>query len=146
MSQNEIINEDGLQDPTASLQDAKLEIQQKITHAKLLLKQRQKELRGIEKLDIEVVTDKNERKLEKTREIQTLLDTITELEFDEKSLNRSREDQNEEMIQAALFKVAEFLRKDNSMAYIIERGDFVYVDNYSVTPEKPNVLFRNMSL
>jgi predicted RNA-binding protein len=144
MSKNVFEKEEVLVDPTAELEAAKLEITQQISAAKLLLKQEQKKLRGIEKLDIEVITDKNTRIAQQTENILKLNDAIAELEFDLKSYNRSREDENEEHIQAALFKVAEWLKKDSSAAFVIERGEYVYVDNYSITPQKPNVLFRNI--
>lgn len=136
--------ENDIQDPTLKLEEAKLEIQQKLTHGKLLLKQQQKDLRTIEKSDGAVFTDKNDRIIAKSKEIQTTIETITELEFDLKSLSRTKDDENEEKIQAALFKVAEWLKKNQSVSYVIDRDDFVYVTNYSTSDKKPNVLFRTV--
>lgn len=138
-----IFNEDDVTvDPSAQLDEAKLEIQQKIANTKLLIKAAQKKLREIEKLNVEVITDKQQRIEEQTKAINQLIDIQTELELDLKNLHRTRDDENEEKIQAGLHKVSEWLKSNPSVAYVIERGDFVYVSDYSVAKEKPNVLFR----
>lgn len=131
-------------DPTVKLEAAKLEIQKKITQSKLLLKQQQKDLRNIEKLDIEVIADKNIRKKVATDEISLTLNTITELESDLKALNHSREDQNEDEIQAALHQVSTLMTKDQSMAYVIDDQKFIYIDDYATSPKKQNIQIRQL--
>jgi hypothetical protein len=132
-------------DPVEQLNAAKETILKNIAAQKQLITQANKDLRKIEKLDIEVVTDKKQRYADKLKEIENLTANLVEYEIDLKSLSRTRDDENEEKIQAALNVVAQqYLDSDPSVAYIIADDEFLFIDDYSSIPEKQNVQVRNM--
>lgn len=65
---------------------------------------------------------------------------LFDLEADFKDLNRTRDDETEEKIQAALHQVAtEVIDKDPSVAYIIKDKEFITVVENSTVREKQNV-------
>jgi len=132
-------------DPVEQLNAAKETILKNIAAQKQLITQANKDLRKIEKLDIEVVSDKKQRYADKLKEIENLTANLVEYEIDLKSLSRTRDDENEEKIQAALNVVAQqYLDNDPSVAYIIADDEFLFIDDYSSIPEKQNVQVRNM--
>ena len=132
-------------DPVDQLEDTKIAISKKIAAAKILLSAENRKLRSIEKANVEIVTDKAQKILDQTAVITKLTDSLAELEIDLKDLSRTRDDENEEKIQGALNAVALQWLKDNpSAGYIIGDEKFIYVENYSSSKEKMNVLVREL--
>ena len=106
-------------------------------------KKLEKDIRDWEKTD-PTKTPHKEEELDKRYEQRKELDCqIIDAESDLKRLNRTRDDENEESIQAALHSVAEnYIKKNPSAAYIIDQQQFMYIKEYSTTLEKQNVLMN----
>jgi hypothetical protein len=137
------MNTQELQDPVAQLNDATEAIQKKIIATKTLKKDAERKLREIEKLNIETVEDKPQRLADQRDVINKLNNQLVELEIDLKSLTRTRDDENEEKIQASLHTVAEnWIKTDTSAAYVVEDQEFVFIRDYSNDPAEQNVQLK----
>jgi phage/plasmid-associated DNA primase len=127
-------------DPIIELENAKEKISREIAATKNTLRHQNKEMAKLEKLELELIPDKLERIQDKQTQIDKLNEKLAELEVDLKALNRTRDDENEEKIQAALNAVARnWLDKQPSSAYVIQDQEFVTINNYSESEEKLNV-------
>jgi hypothetical protein len=134
-----------IMDPVAILDDAKEAIQKQIGATKILKKDAEKKLREIEKLNIETIPDKPQRVEEQKKVVNGLNDKLVELEIDLKNLNRTREDENEEKIQASLYTVAEnWIKIDSSTAYVVEDQEFIFIRDYSNDPAEQNVQLKKL--
>lgn len=142
MSQIELGLELKLQesDPEQQLEDTKRAIQSKIAATKNLLNAAKKDLRDAQKLPLESHADKPQRIKAAENNIATLQGSLFDLESDFKDLNRTRDDETEEKIQAALHHITtEVIDKDASMAYIIKDKEFITIVENSTVREKQNV-------
>jgi hypothetical protein len=145
MSQIELEKNTFDTDPVEQLDDLKRVIQGKIAAQKTLITTAKKSYRDTEKLKLEDHPDKTEKLKNKFDEITALNERLFELEADFKELNRTRDDENEEKIQAALHVVAgNWIDKDPSAAYIIDEQEFTFIREYSSTGTKQNVQLRKM--
>lgn len=127
-------------DPEQQLEDTKRAIQSKIAATKNLISNTKKELRDAQKLPLEAHPDKPQRIETIENKIVVLQGALFDLETDFKDLNRTRDDETEEKIQAALHHVAtEIIDKDPSLAYIIKDKEFMSIVENSTVREKQNV-------
>lgn len=123
----------------------KQEIQRSIIAKNMQISQSKKKLRDLEKLQIETIPDKPQRIQRQLDEIASLNEQLIELQTDLSNLNKTKQEEKEEEISAALLAVKqEFIDKRCSAAYVINDGEFVYAENYAETPEKLNVQLREM--
>ena len=131
--------------PEEQLEAAKSSIKKQIAAKKIVIKDAKSTLRKIEKLDASVVTDKQQKIEAQLAVIAKHEEEFTELEVDLSGLERSKQDETEEKIQAALHVVGEkFIKARNSAAYIINDAEFVYSENFANNPEKLNVQMQTM--
>lgn len=132
-------------DAVEQLEDARRAIEQQLAANRTLLKDANRRLRVIEKWTLEDFPNKPQELQAQQQVIDRIQADITDLEIDKKSLHRTRDDENEENIQAALMKVeTEWLKDNSSAAYVIDDGTFTYVSDYSTTEEKQNVQVRQI--
>ncbi len=131
-------NEENL-DPEQQLEDTKRAIQSKIAATKNLISNAKKELRDTQKLPLEAHPDKPVRIKTIEGKIELLLGGLFDLESDFKDLNRTRDDETEEKIQAALNHIATVIDQDPSMAYVIKDKEFINIVENSTVREKQNV-------
>jgi hypothetical protein len=126
--------------PEEALDQAKRAIQTKINAQKNLILAQKKKIRALEKLELELHPDKLER-LNREQSILTVLQTdLGEFELDLKELTRTRDDETEEKIQAALNYIdTHILQKDPTCGYIIKDKEFVTIVENSTIREKQNV-------
>lgn len=127
-------------DPEQQLEDAKRAIQSRIAATKNLIANAKKELRDTQKLPLEHHQDKPDRIKAIESKLENLQNTLFDLEADYKDLNRTRDDETEEKIQAALHHVrTEIIDKDASVAYIIKDKEFITITENSTVRHKQNV-------
>ena len=132
-------------DPVEQLEEAKETLCKQIATTKVMVAAEKKKLTRLEKLSIEDVPDKKDRVAEQIAVIEKYVESLTELELDLKALNRTKDDETEEKIQAALaFVASNWLPKHDTASYIISDEEFVFIEDFSDTPEKQNVLVRQM--
>jgi hypothetical protein len=132
-------------DPVEALAETKREIQVQIAAQKSLIASAKKTYRDIEKLKLEDHPDKTEKLKNKFDEITKLNEKLFDLEADFKELNRTRDDENEEKIQASLHTVAEhWIKNDSSAAYVVEDQEFVFIRDYSNDPAEQNVQLKKL--
>lgn len=127
-------------DPVELLAETRRVIERDLSTLKLAIKEANKELRKIEKLDEQYVNDKTERLTVQRQSIEQLTKQKTDLELDLKDLTRTGEDENNEAVAAAMLQIKQnLLSNDNSIAYIIKDDEFVYITDMSTVKELINV-------
>lgn len=132
-------------DPVEELAEVKRKIQGQIAAQKSLITSAKKSYRDIEKLKLEDHPDKTDKLKAKFEEINQLNEKLFDLEADFKELNRTRDDENEEKIQASLHTVAEnWINKDSSAAYVVEDQEFIFIHDYSNDPAEQNVQLKKL--
>ena len=133
-------------DPVEQLAEVKEALSKQIASKKLLLSMEKKKLTAMQKLDVEVVTDKKEKIEEQFAVVSKCMDELASLEVDLKDLNRTRDDETEEKIQEALGIVTRnWLPNHDTAGYIMGEEQFVYIEDFSTVPEKQNVLLTEMA-
>ena len=132
--------------PEEKLFELQRNIKSKVATIKTLITDKKRKIRETEKLKLEDFPDKSDRVRTHSTDLEQLLGQLAEAEQDQKDTNRTRDDETEEKIQAALNVVAqEFIDRDPTVAYVINDDEFVYVTDYSSVPEKQNVQIRTMN-
>lgn len=133
-------------DPVEQLEAAKEVLCKQIATTKVMIAGEKKKLTRLEKLSIEDVPDKKDRIAEQILAIEKYVESLTELELDLKALSRTKDDENEEKIQAALgFVASTWLPKHDTAGYVIADEEFIFIEDFATTPDKQNVLVRQMS-
>lgn len=128
-------------DPEQQLADAQRAIQVKIAATKNLISASKKELSAANKLPLEAHPDKPQRVDAVTKKIELLQVSLFELESDLKDLTRTKDDETEEKIQAALHSVrTNIIETNNSVAYIISDDRFISIKDYSCSRGAQNVV------
>lgn len=132
--------------PEEQLDLAKSNIKKEIAATKILIKNENAKLRKLEKLNVELVEDKQEKIAAQVAVIAAQNEALADLEADLARLEKSKQDETEEKIQAALHVVAsKYLAQKSSAAYIISDEEFVYAENFAETDEKLNVQLNKMT-
>lgn len=146
IEENEINAEQLELTPEEKLFELQRNIKTKVATIKTLIADKKRKIRETEKLKLEDFPDKTDRVKAHYTDLEKLLTELAEAEQDQKDTNRTRDDENEEKIQAALNVVAQdYIDSDPTVAYVIADDEFVFVTDYSSVPEKQNVQIRTMN-
>jgi phage/plasmid-associated DNA primase len=135
--------ENDMTDPIIELDNTKKTLEIQIAATKNLLRGQRSEMSKLEKMQLELNPNKPELLQAKQIQIEQLIQKLSELESDLKSLNRTRDDETEEKIQSALHKIkTDWIDKNLSSAYIIQNQEFVLIDEYSIDRTDQNIQVR----
>lgn len=146
IEENEVHGQELELTPEEKLFELQRNIKAKVATIKMLITDKKRKITAIERLKLEDFPDKSERIKNHYEDLEKLLSELAEAEQDQKDTNRTRDDENEEKIQAALNTVAqECVDCDPTVAYVIADDEFVFVTDYSSVPEKQNVQIRTMN-
>ncbi len=127
--------------PEEQLEELQRVIKLKIAAQKNVIAAQKKKIRSLEKLELELHPDKPTRITAEQNILITMEATLTELELDGKDLNRTKDDETEEKIQAALQVIkSNVIDSNSSVAYIISDDKFISIKNYSSSRNTQNVV------
>lgn len=130
-------------DPIQELEQAKIEIKKKISAQKTTIQYEKKELTRLRNLPLEFNPNKPTLVKDQEEKINLMNGNLTELEHDLKNLDKTRDDENEEKIQAALHQLkTKWLDVMTNSSYIIQDEEYIHIDDYSTDRRDQNVQIR----